>query len=401
MLFEQERHEPLTPTIWDESSARATIERIVKDTTDRFTPERLWPVHPLDNLSGVVLPQPFKMLYFGAAGVIWALDYLARVGATEIQRDFSSTVAELLEWNRKDVRPFAPEMSSLLIGDVGILLLQWKLAPSESLATQLSDAIEANERHPAREFMWGAPGTMLAALLLHEWTQEPRWAALFRRSVGQLWKELEFVSEPACVLWTQELFGARSMLVGAVHGFAGNVFPVIRARHLLEPQEWNSWSRHIGQTIEATALHDRLYANWPQSVGVPRPGRTALLVQHCHGAPGIVNCLADFPDSGIDDLLTAAGELTWAAGPLRKGLNLCHGTAGNGFAFLKLFRRAQDSRWLDRARAFAMHAMAQSERHAEAYGQYRYSLWTGDLGLALYLWCCIHAEAWFPTMDVF
>src|SRR5262249_19137041 len=87
---------------------------------------------------------------------------------------------------------------------------------------------------------------------------------------------------------------------------------------------------HIGQTIEATALHDRLYANWPQSVGVPRPGRTALLVQHCHGAPGIVNCLADFPDSGIDDLLTAAGGLTWTAGPLRKGPNLCHGTAGNG-----------------------------------------------------------------------
>jgi hypothetical protein len=161
MLFEQERHEPLTPTIWDESSARATIERIVKDTTDRFTPKKLWPVHPLDIVSGVLL-QPFKMLYFGAAGVIWALDYLARVGATETRQDFSSTVAELLEWNRKEVRPFAPEMSSLLMGDVGILLLQWKLAPSESLATQLSDAIEANKMHPAREFMWGAPGTMLA-----------------------------------------------------------------------------------------------------------------------------------------------------------------------------------------------------------------------------------------------
>src|SRR5262245_54736784 len=97
------------------------------------------------------------------------------------------------------------------------------------------------------------------------------------------------------------------MLVRALHAFAGNLIPVIRARHLLEPQEWNSWSRHIGQTIEATALHDRLYANWPQSVGVPRPGRTALLVQHCHGAPGIVNCLADFPDSGIDDLLHGGG----------------------------------------------------------------------------------------------
>jgi hypothetical protein len=33
----------------------------------------------------------------------------------------------------------------------------------------------------------------------------------------------------------------------------------------------------------------------------------------------------------------AGGELTWRAGPLAKGANLCHGTAGNGYAFLALF----------------------------------------------------------------
>lgn len=85
------------------------------------------------------------------------------------------------------------------------------------------------------------------------------------------------------------------------------------------------------------------------------------MVQHCHGAPGIVNALAYFPDSRIDDLLIAAGELTWHAGPLVKGGGLCHGTAGNGFAFLKLFRRTKDEIWLDRARRFAMHACRQSD----------------------------------------
>jgi hypothetical protein len=43
-----------------------------------------------------------------------------------------------------------------------------------------------------------------------------------------------------------------------------------------------------------------------------------MLVQHCHGAPGIVNCFASFPDYGIDDLLIGAGELIWQSGPLRK-----------------------------------------------------------------------------------
>jgi Lanthionine synthetase C-like protein len=58
----------------------------------------------------------------------------------------------------------------------------------------------------------------------------------------------------------------------------------------------------------------------------------------------------------------AGGELTWHAGPLAKGSNLCHGTAGNAYAFLVLHRRSGDELWLDRARSFAMHAIGQVDR---------------------------------------
>ena len=78
-----------------------------------------------------------------------------------------------------------------------------------------------------------------------------------------------------------------------------------------------------------------------------------------------------------------------------------NGTAGNGYAFLKLHRRTADPKWLQRARAFGMHAIDQTEHHAIKYGQRRYSLWTGDFGLAIYLWDCIHGQPKFPTMDVF
>jgi len=103
----------------------------------------------------------------------------------------------------------------------------------------------------------------------------------------------------------------------------------------------------------------------------------------------------------LDDVLAAAGEAVWAAGPLNKGSNLCHGTGGNGYAFLKLYQRTGDANWLQRARAFAMHGIAQTEADAQEYGQMRYSLWTGDPGLAIYLWDCLRGRADFPTLDVF
>jgi hypothetical protein len=119
------------------------------------------------------------------------------------------------------------------------------------------------------------------------------------------------------------------------------------------------------------------------------------------GAPGFVVCLADLPGHGLDDVLAAAGEAVWAAGPLSKGSNLCHGTGGNGYAFLKLYQRTGDAMWLQRAQAFAMHSIAQTEADAQLYGQMRYSLWTGDPGFANYLWDCLQRRADFPTLDVF
>jgi len=78
---------------------------------------------------------------------------------------------------------------------------------------------------------------------------------------------------------------------------------------------------------------------------------------------------------------------------------LCHGTAGNGYAFLKLFQRTGDTLWLDRARAFAVHSIAQRDRMRQQYSQGRYTLWTGDPGLAVYVWHCLEGTAKLPALD--
>jgi hypothetical protein len=121
-------------------------------------------------------------------------------------------------------------------------------------------------------------------------------------------------------------------------------------------------------------------------------------VQWCHGAPGLISTLGDLiPES----LLLGSGELTWRAGPIRKGPGLCHGTAGNGFAFLRLHELTGDERWLERGRRFAMHAIQQVELRRRAVGRGRYTLWTGDIGVALYLRACVDVKPGFPTIDTF
>ncbi|MEQ2190203.1 Glutathione S-transferase lancl1, partial [Goodea atripinnis] len=46
-------------------------------------------------------------------------------------------------------------------------------------------------------------------------------------------------------------------------------------------------------------------------------------------------------------------EVIWQRGLLRKGYGICHGTAGNGYAFLTLYKLTQEKKYLYRACKFA------------------------------------------------
>ena len=147
------------------------------------------------------------------------------------------------------------------------------------------------------------------------------------------------------------------------------------------------------ETARRYAVVEDGLANWPPDGDGVLVRNGTIRVQWCHGAPGMVTSLGDVLD---EDLALAGGELTWRAGPPAKGAGLCHGTAGNGYAFLTLFERTGDERWLDRARRFAAHSIAQVERARADHGMGRHSLWTGDLGTALYLADCIDGAGRLP-----
>lgn len=404
MLHDPARHEPLEGIAWDAQAARRMIERIAHDAEERFSPDAHWPLHPLDADDGAT--EPVFNLYFGAAGVVWALHCLQAVGVIALRRSYADYVDRLLPLNRAWLAAGGSadaDAASYLMGDTGILLLGHWLRPSAAKAERLEALIAGNRDHPARELMWGAPGTLLAAWFLHEWTREPRWAELYVSTARKLWSQLVRSPEHRCRCWIQDLYGERTTYLGAVHGFVATAVPLLKGRHLLDPGEWNAWEQCIVETTERTAQREGGQANWRPYLDPPGGDARAQkpLLQFCHGAPGFVICLADLPSTALDEVLLAGGEATWQAGPLKKGSNLCHGTAGNGYALLKLYERTGDELWLARARAFAMHAIAQAEAHAREYGQLRYSLWTGDLGLAIYLRDCIRGAGTYPTLQTF
>jgi Lanthionine synthetase C-like protein len=86
----------------------------------------------------------------------------------------------------------------------------------------------------------------------------------------------------------------------------------------------------VTRVLERTAMRGDGWVNWPPSADQPADLDFKVRVQWCHGAPGIVATLGDLMPL---EMVLAAGELIWRAGPLRKGPGLCHGTAGNGYAF--------------------------------------------------------------------
>lgn len=400
MIHDPARHEALSAPAWNDDQARAAIAAIVRDTEQQRLQNGAWPVHPQDD-EGENLRTGFKGQYLGSAGVWWALWWLHRQGAVPLQSDPAAGLRQADADYRAE-----PDNGSLepsyFMGQAGILLALWLVTRADVVADRLHAVVRANLHHPANEAFLGGAGTLRAAWHVARATQQPRWLALAQDHLDALWDSWRFDERAGCHLWTQQLYGSTVQYFGAGHGWAGNVGAMLQAAALLDDARRAALVDRCAAMLPRTASPDGDAANWRGGTYLPRSGKVDLLLQWCHGAPGIVTSLADLPVGRVPDLdalLLAAGQAIWRAGPLAKGHGLCHGTAGNGEAFLVLHRRTGDATWLERARAFAMHALGQARQQALHHGQGRHTLWTGDLGLAVFLWQCIQARAGVPMLD--
>ena len=228
------------------------------------------------------------------------------------------------------------------------------------------------------------------------WALDDRRGALGQRLAGQRRRAL---AAARCGRPLGESTGRSQP--GAAHGVGTNVNALLQGGELFPSERHEELKRPTAEAFDRTAVVEDGLANWPMTAE-DYPNLAAddgeIRLQWCHGGAGVVASAAAYLE---EELLLAGAELVWRAGPpgMEKGLGICHGTAGNGYALLKVFERTSDERWLARARRFAVHALGQVERRRAKRGRGRYSLFTGDIGPALFAADCLDSRTAVPIVD--
>jgi hypothetical protein len=398
VLFSPPRHETLDRADWSEARARSAIRAIAAATEQGLDPRTgLWPLHPNDREPGIDGPQ--RGVYAGAAGIVWALDQLAASGAIDLARDYDELAEGLDAGLVRDPDEAGRPDDGFLAGRCGALAVAQRRRYDAARADLLVRLIAEQAEHPALDLLYGAPGTMVLATAEHARTGDARFADVWRRSAERVRAAWRVDDELGVKLWAQELSPGRTdRYVGFGHGFAGNAFALLHGPGPA-PADRRTLESDAVATATRLAVVDGDRANWPALAGAPLSLSGAVRTQWCHGAPGMIVALAGAcpGDDAWTELLLAGGRLTWDAGPLRHRAGLCHGTAGNAYAFLALWQRTADELWLARARRFAMHALGQVERRETPW----HSLFTGDIGVALCLRSCLDADPRYPALGWF
>ena len=295
MLYRAEAFEPLTDAPWDEERVRAGIREIVSDTDVALRgPKLLWRADPWDSWQAT---SPMKNLYVGAAGVLLALELLRRRGHAETRLDLADLSLRNLERFRArpdlmKIKLPQPATASLFDGETGILLVAWRIEPSADLANDLHRHVRANVANEAEEVMWGAPGTLIAARAMLEWTGEDRWRDACTETAEAIWSRR---GEDG--IWLQRIYGQELRGLTPPHGLVGIVQALAP---VLDDVRRATLERETAAILERLAVVEDGLANWPPRDRPTLPGPDGQIrLQWCAGAPGTVAAAAGYLDEGL------------------------------------------------------------------------------------------------------
>uniref|UniRef100_A0A8C1R0R6 LanC lantibiotic synthetase component C-like 2 (bacterial) n=1 Tax=Cyprinus carpio TaxID=7962 RepID=A0A8C1R0R6_CYPCA len=188
----------------------------------------------------------------------------------------------------------------------------------------------------------------------------------------------------------------KKQYVGAAHGLAGIYYMLLQPSAKVSQDALNELLRPSVDYVRHKKFRS---GNYPSSlsndvcVWVCVCGRARVCVCVCV-------CVCVFRDEKYLRDAAECGEVIWQRGLLRKGYGLCHGTAGNGYAFLSLYRTTQDKKYLYRACKFAEWCLDYGT-HGCRIPDRPYSLFEGMAGAIHYLSDVIQPEgSRFPAFEL-
>ncbi|XP_048832836.1 lanC-like protein 2 isoform X2 [Brienomyrus brachyistius] len=173
----------------------------------------------------------------------------------------------------------------------------------------------------------------------------------------------------------------RKQYVGAAHGLAGIYFMLMQPGAKLSQEVLTEL---VKPSVDYVRHKKFRSGNYPSSLS----NETDRLVHWCHGSPGVIHMLIMahkvFKEEKYLKEAVECGEVIWQRGLLRKGYGICHGTAGNGYAFLCLYHLTQEKKYLYRACKFAEWCLGYGT-HGCRIPDRPYSLFEGMAGTIHYL----------------
>ncbi|KAJ5551335.1 hypothetical protein N7461_006033 [Penicillium sp. DV-2018c] len=145
-------------------------------------------------------------------------------------------------------------------------------------------------------------------------------------------------AHPLMYVWMEGYYG-----FGAVHGITGILTILLSSK----PEELTDYLPLIGGTITALCkMSVAANGHLPMTLPPYSFGKSSELVQLCHGSPGLLILLGTALkceslvrahwDPIWDEAIYLGTERVWEEGLLSKGGSLCHGVAGNAWAWLIL-----------------------------------------------------------------
>lgn len=154
-----------------------------------------------------------------------------------------------------------------------------------------------------------------------------------------------------------EFHGKRYL--GAAHGLVGILYILLQV-HFKDDRINNEVDQLASASI-SYMIHNLQtpIGNFPTRMGGDKRDKHDELIQWCHGAPGVIPLLIRYAPKTKEcqmarlSAVQQSVDLLWRRGLLRKGVGLCHGIGGNGYAMLKAAESGMIPDCLTKAVAFA------------------------------------------------
>ncbi|KAK1885569.1 LanC-like protein 2 [Dissostichus eleginoides] len=290
----------------------------------------------------------------------------------------SSHLQRALDYVKRTLRILNGRKVSFLCGDAGPLavgaVVHHKLSNTEESQDCLNSSV-LSDSDLSDELLYGRAGFLFALLYVNremgEHTVEESTITQVVSAILDSGKSLsqdQKKTERCPLLYEWH----RKQYLGAAHGLTGIFYMLLQ---------------FVRPSIDYVRHKKFRSGNFPSSLS----NESDRLVQWCHGAPGEEKYLKEASD---------CSEVIWQRGFLRKGYGLCHGTAGNGFIFLSLYRRTKERKHLFRACKFAEWCLDYGT-HGCRIPDRPYSLFEGMAGTVYFLSELENPEAsCFPAFEL-